>query len=593
MVLDHPTGGGSQGTAIVERGPILDRNGRILAVETREYSVSAWMPSVKSKSRDAGLLAPILGMSRRSIVQRLSTHTGFVYIARKIPDPKSAKIRTLINDGKLTGINLEPSFARLYPNGDLAGHVIGYVGTDNQGLAGIEYSFNRVLSPSTRHATAGKQVFGDQVFLTLDENVQYEAERLAGEVYKKTRPRAIVLLVEQAKTGDILADVSYPEFDPNNFSRYSAKTREDYPISYVYEPGSVLKIFTISSFLQLGGITPKTKFYDNGYYVRKLPGLPTIRIHGLAPHEWEDAQLIIKWSSNVGAAYASNTVGRKPFYRMLRDFGFGSPTYIDLPGESIGILRPVSEWNAWTKPSMSFGQGIGVTAMQIVAAATALTNGGVLLKPHIVSKIVAPDGRVVQRFPREPLRRVISSKVAHEMLSYMETGTEPGAWAYGARIQGVPVSAKTGTSNVFDTKTGHYSKTDYVASSISIFPTNHPRFIVYAAIIDPRGPDYWGSGIAVPLVQKVATFLTSYYSVPRTTDTVVNGPRTVSVPRALPVSVGKKLPDLLGLSKRQILPLLHDAALRVQIRGQGWVVKQSPSPGTTIRKGMAVTVELK
>ena len=598
MVLTHANGVPSTLAYPVERGPILDRNGKILAVETRQYSVSAWVPNVQDKQADARELAAALHLPEKQIYDDLESHPGFVYIKRTIPREESDAVRSLIETGKLTGIYLQPDYARVYPNGDLAGHLLGFVGADNQGLAGIEYAFNDVLLPKPKKGPTGIEQYGDQVYLTIDADTQYVAEKLAGAVYQKDKPLTIMLLAMQAKTGDLIAYVSYPEFDPNTYWKYPAYARQDFPISYIYEPGSVIKIFTISSFLQLGGITPQTEFYDNGYYVRRLPDGSVIRIHGLAPHEWENAQLIIKWSSNVGAAYASDTVSRPAFYGMLRDFGFGSPTYLGLPGEEIGILRPVSEWTARSKPDIAFGQEIGVTAMQIMAAATALTNDGVLLKPHLVSRIVAPNGAVIRAYPREPIRRVISPTIAKEMLGYMETGTEPGAWAAPAKIPGVLTSAKTGTSQVYDPKTGTYSATGFTASCIAIFPTNDPQFIVYAVVVDPSNPQAFGSYIAAPLVRQLSEYLVSRYNVPTANDQSVAATPLVTASSsgaqpAVPLQVGTTMPDLAGLSARQILPLLQDSRLNVRISGTGWVVAQDPAPGTPITQGMSVGVTLR
>ena len=592
MVLTPPPDTRSESPLVVERGPILDRNGRILAVETRQYSVTAWIPSLENKDEDAQLLSGILDIGKEEVLKNFDTHTGFIYVMRKITQAQTQAIQTLKDEGKLVGISLEPDYARIYPEGDLAAHAIGYVGTDNVGLDGVEYSFNNQLSPPPPATGASGEAFGDQVFLTIDRNVQYFAQELAGKVYNDAKAEAVILLVEQAKTGDILAYVSFPEFDPNTFAKYPVSARRDLPVTYIYEPGSVLKIFTISSFLQLGGITPEWRVYDDGFYVRRLPDGTVIRIAGLAPHEWEDAQLIIKWSSNVGAAYASDNVSDAAFYQMLRAFGFGGPTFITLPGEENGILRPIDQWSARSKPTISFGQEIGVTAMQIAAAATALTNGGVLLKPHIVSRVVSPDGKVIQSFPREPIRQVISPTVATEMLQYMETGTEPGAWAAPAKIPGVPTSAKTGTSQMYDPRTGTYSESAYVGSSIAIFPTNDPQYIVYAVVVDPKNKRYWGSYIASPLVREVSERLVSYYGVPKENDEVVEAPKTVSAPASKPLAIGPTLPDLTGLSKRDILPLFQDSNIRVKVIGEGWVVRQDPAPGTPITKGMTVTVQL-
>jgi cell division protein FtsI (penicillin-binding protein 3) len=591
MVLNRSSDDGAQPASVTERGPILDRNGRVLAVETRENSVSAWMPNVEDKTEIAKDLSGILDMSTSDILDKLDSHSGFVYIKRKISQSQSDQIQSLVSADKLKGIELEPEYARVYPQGELAGHVLGYVGTDNDGLAGIEYSFNNVLSPPA--GKNGAPQFGDQVYLTIDMNIQYFAQQFAKQVYDDTKADSVILLVMQAKTGDILGYVSFPEFDPNTFADYPATDRMNRPIQYIYEPGSVLKIFTISSFLQLGGITSTTQFYDDGTYVNRLPNGTVIKINGLAPHGYETPRLIIKYSSNVGAAYSSDTVSDQAFYSMLKNFGFGSPTYVNLPGETSGILRTPDEWTPRSKPTIAFGQEIGVSAMQIVSAATALANDGVLLKPHIVQKVVTPDGAVVQSFPREPIRQVISPEVSKEMLSYMESATDSGGTAVWAKIPGVDTSAKTGTSNIFDPKTGKYSDTAYVASTIAMFPTEDPQLIVYSVIINPKQGSIYGARVAAPIVRDVSERLVSYLDVPKSNDQIVEHSGTVSVDPDKPIAVGAALPDLTGLSKRELLPLINDPDITVNVSGNGWVVSQNPAPGTPIAKGMTVTVQLK
>ena len=593
MVLNPQPARAEASSPTIERGPILDRNGRVLAVETQQSSVSAWMPNVVDIQEVSKELAGILNLTQQDISTRLENHTGFVYIERKISLAQSHQIQTLINEGRLKGISLEPDYARIYPEGDLAGHVVGYVGTDNVGLAGIEYSLNNELSPRKAKPNANGQIFGNQVFLTIDLNVQYFAQQIAKKVYDDTKADSVILLAVQAKTGDVLGYVSFPEFDPNTYSDYSPAQRMDRPVSYIYEPGSVLKIFTMSSFLQLGGITPQTKIYDDGTYTKKLSNGAVIKITGLAPHGWEDPRRIIKFSSNVGAAYSSDTVTDQAFYDMLRNFGFGSPTYISLPGETTGILRPPSQWTPRSKPTIAFGQEIGVSAIQIVAAATALANNGVLLKPHIVQKIVAPDGSVVQSFPREPIRQVISPTVAHEMLSFMESGTQGGGFARLAKIPGVPTSAKTGTSNVYDPKTGKYSETAYVASTIAMFPTNDPTMIVYGVVINPKKGPIWGADVAAPMVRALGEKLVAYLGIPTSNDKVVEHSATISIPSSAPLSVGDTLPNLAGLSKRELLPLFQNKDINVSVTGDGWVFHQDPAPGTSITKGMTVKVELR
>ena len=593
MVVHHSAEPTLSRTAVVERGPILDRNGRVLAVETRQDSVTAWLPNVVDRQAVADALSGILDLTAEDIRSRMDSTKGFVYIERKISHAQSMQIQSLIDSGRLRGISLEPELARIYPQGELAGHAIGFVGTDNTGLAGIEYSMNSRLTPVDLRSSSTGNLFGDQVFLTIDVNIQYFAEQVARRVHRGTGAETVMLLIAEAKTGDILGYVSVPEFDPNHYTRYTEADRSNRPMSYIYEPGSVMKIFTISSFLQLGGITPQTRFYDDGEYVKQLPNGSSITITGVAPHEWETPQLIIKRSSNVGAAYSSDTVSDQAFYEMLRNFGFGQPTYLSLPGETSGILRPTDQWTPRSKPTIAFGQEIGVSAVQIVAAATALANEGVLLKPHIVHKIVAPDGTVIQRFSREPIRRVLSPAVAREMLAFMESGTEPDGVASLAKIPGIATSAKTGTSNIYDPKTGGYSNTAYVASTISVFPTDNPQYIVYGVVIDPKKGPFWGATVAAPMVREVSERLSTYVGLPTSHDRVVQHPATIVVPPPIRLVVGDRLPDLIGLSKRDLLPLLANPAINLQASGAGWVYRQEPAPGTAIMPGMTVEVELR
>ncbi|HUZ18002.1 MAG TPA: penicillin-binding protein [Spirochaetia bacterium] len=590
MVIQAPGAERAEPARATERGPILDRNGRILAIETRQDSVSAWLPNVPEKEVVAEKLAPILGVSASDLAATLAAHDGFAYLKRKVSQIQARQIQSLIDANELPGISLQPEFARIYPEGDLAGHAIGYVGIDNVGLAGIEYAFNNQLSPPA--GAAGEAAAGNQVFLTLDLNVQFFAQQTAVSVFEQTKADSVMLVVMDAKNGDLLGYVSVPEIDPNNYAGFSSDARMDRLSQYVYEPGSVLKVFTISSFLQLGGITPTTRFYDDGVYTKALSNGSLIQIRGLAPRGYEDPRLIIKYSSNVGAAYSSDTVSDEAFFEMLRKFGFGQPTYLGLPGETTGILRPVNQWTARSKPTIAFGQEIGVSALQVVAAATAIANDGVLLKPHIVRKIVAPDGRVVQRFPREPIRRVVSPEVAREMLSFMETATEPGGTAVWAKIPGVNTSAKTGTSNIYDPKSGKYSESAYVASTLAIFPTDDPQLIVYSVIVNPREGSIYGARVAAPIVREVAERLVSYMNIPKSTDQTADHSGAVSAQASAATTLGGAIPDLLGLSKRELIPLLSDGRIHMVVKGNGWVVAQNPAPGTPVTKGMTVTVEL-
>ncbi len=578
---------------VVERGPILDRNGKILAISTRLDSVSAWIPDVTDPEGSARLLSSILDIPYASILKRLEGNPGFVFIERKITPTESEQVRALKDEGKLKGFDLTPEFGRNYPEQTLASHIIGYVGVDNVGLDGVEYTFNNVLSPpAVSTSREQKEFFGNQVFLTLDINIQHVIEEIARKAYEEHHAEATYILVMEANTGDILGYCGTPNFDPNEYNRYDRRSLQNLPLTRAYEPGSVFKIFTISSFLQAGGLDPEQEFFCGGVYEMSLPDGETIEIRDLASHGWVNAQKILKYSCNVGAAHASETIGQEEFYRMLQLFGFGKPTGLPLPGESAGILAPPDRWSARSKPTIAFGQEVSVSAMQILQGATVFANKGLLLQPHIVHKIISPQGETIKEFGREPLREVLSPEIADLMLEMMESATEEGGTARRGRIEGVQVAAKTGTAEVQDPETGTYSETHFVASYLGILPKEDPRLIVYVVIDNPKGPEYYGSQIAAPAFKEVAEWLVDYLDIPRAGDTVVRHSGTVRVAVPGPITVDSRMPELLGMPKRALLPLFRQEDFRIRLSGEGYVVAQDPPPGTPLKKGMTITLYL-
>jgi len=576
---------------MVERGPILDRNGRILAIQTKLYSVTAWTPHIESPEETAEILADILELNGDILLTSFREREGFMYVKRKITPSISRRIRAEKEAGRLKGISLEPEAARSYPEKSLASQIIGYVGVDNSGLAGLEYTYDNELSPDPGES-AEETVYGNQLFLTLDMNVQFLAERIAEEAYTEHSADSVTILVMDTESGDILASACKPDFDPNNFADYPAEVRQNRAVTAAYEPGSVFKVFTMASILELGGIEPSETFYCGGTYEIEIPGAENEIISDLRSHGIVDAQRIIQYSCNVGMAYASERVEREPFHGMLRSFGFGFPTGLPFSGETHGQLRRPSSWSVRSKPTIAFGQEISVSAVQVVTAAAALANGGILLRPRIIKKIVAPDGTILETFGREPVKQVITPAVANEILAMMETATDPAGTAREAAVDGIRISAKTGTGEMLDEETGKYSEEAFLASTLAIFPTDEPRYIVYVVIDYPKGEEYYGSRIAAPVVREVIEELAVYYGIPRTGDLIVRHPGKISVQsRREPVFDGT-MPDLRGLSKRELLPILKRETYRFEIYGSGWVVEQEPDPGSLLEEGDKIILRL-
>jgi cell division protein FtsI (penicillin-binding protein 3) len=579
----------------VERGAILDRQGKILAVTTRQRRVSAWVPAVTNARESAALLAQVLGMPDGTILDSWNRRDGYVVVKRKISVEEGQQITALKAQGKLAGVRVEDDFGRFYPQGRLASHVVGYVGADNVPWDGIEYTFNDDLAPQPV-GTDSDTVFGSQVFLTVDAGIEYQVEKISRAAFETNKPDSLMVLVMDARSGEILAYSSLPDFDPNEFQNDSPQVDRsalaNRPLAESFEPGSTFKVFSLSSMLELGAITAQSHFFTPGYYIKRLSHGETIRIGDVGRNGDLTPREIIEYSSNSGAAYASDQVDAESLYRMLTRFGFGRPTGLPLLGETPGLLRKPSLWSARSKPTVTIGQEISVSAIQVLQAATAIANGGVLLRPLIVKKIVSPEGKVVREFGREPLWEVVSPEVAGEMLQFMEVATSSSGTARRAAVPGVRISAKTGTAQVAN-ETGGYSDKDFIASILGIFPTDDPRLIIYVVMQNPKGESYYGSTIAAPIFHDVAVALIDQLGIPREGTRAVKGPADVAVTLPRSAEISSVMPDLVGMPKKLLLPLLLRKDISVAIRGSGFVVKQDPQAGTAIHEGMKITLELR
>jgi cell division protein FtsI (penicillin-binding protein 3) len=577
------------------RGPILDKNGNLLAVQTQLYSVSLWRPELENPEESARLLSEILGLNREDLQEQLTQEGGnnFSWIKRQISPAESKDLSALIEKGSLKGIRLDPEPGRHYPQKSLASHIIGYVGTDNIGLDGIEYTLNDILSPTL--IGEDSPTYGNRVYLTIDLTVQHRVEKILKEAYEKYQPDNLMAVVMEAKTGDIAAYISLPQFDPNHFQDYDGTERKNQLAQMAYEPGSVFKIFSLSSFMELGGITPDISYNTTGGfnpdYFKKYSITP---ITDLGNYGVLDLQGILNHSSNVGTAYASESVEAEKYYGMLRNFGFGKATGLPLPGESNGLLKEPTDWSLRSKPTISIGQEVGVSALQMITAATVFSNGGMLLKPHIIKKIESPQGELIKEYTREPVREVLSPETAKVMLQMMQGIVDsPEGTTRRARIDDFPISAKSGTAQITNPETGEYYPDRFTASVMALFPTDDPQLIIYIVLRNPQGDIYYGGTIGSPLVKEIALDLAPYYHIPLIGNEVYEATGKIALSQPAKLEPNEIIPDFTGLSKREALQFFADGRAGVNIKGEGRVVFQFPQAGLPLEEDQVIFLEFR
>jgi cell division protein FtsI (penicillin-binding protein 3) len=573
---------------LIERGPILDRNGTILAMQTRLGNITVWKPeAMKTLEQSAKLLAPLVEIDEKTIIDRVQqSNSSFMYLKKRLDQSVLGNIEALIKEGKLPGIAIEPIMGRIYPEKSMASSLIGFVGDENQGLGGLEYAFESDLAPQNG------QSYGNQLILTIDAKVQYSLEAIAKKALEENKAEAVMMIAMMPQTGDILGYVSLPNFNPNDISGSTEQERMDRPAIWAYEPGSVFKVFSISSMLDTGAITPNSTFFCDGQYEQTTNSGEKIAIKCLGAHGTVRPQEIITYSCNAGAAYASDRIDSQTFYTMLQQFGFGNKTGIGLPGETSGFLRPIQRWSGRSKPTIAIGQEISVSALQMVQAATAIANDGLLVPPRIVSKVLNHEGKLVRELQTGFPRQVIKPETAREMRKYMIAAASEAGTGKRARVDDISIGVKTGTAQIIDPKTGSYSNTDYIASTLALVPADQPSLILYMVIIRPKGESYLGGRIAAPAIREAAEELADYLGIPRGKSPQVEHSGSVVLNFPPTITIGETMPDLRGYSKKQLLPLLLRDDITVEIDGDGWVKKQSPDPGTALTKDTVIHLEL-
>jgi cell division protein FtsI (penicillin-binding protein 3) len=502
------------------RGVIVDRHGRALALNVDVPSVYASPVSVKNSWMAAKRLSKVLEMPRSILEQRLRGKREFVWIKRKI----NAQYATQVEALSLPGIALVQEQQRFYPKGTLLAHVLGFAGIDSQGLEGLEVRYERYLQGQTRKVMLHRDALGRVIFpenqqeadtlsghtirLTIDEVIQYMAEHALESVVERTHAKGGSIIVMDPQTGGILAWTLRPTFDPNHAMGFAPERWRNRAVTDPYEPGSTMKIILAAAALEEGHVEPDTLIYAGD---GELPISGTV-IHDHEKAGWLTFREAIQQSSNVAVAKTAIGLGKDRMYRYLRKFGFGEKTGIDLPGESVGILKKPSKWGTRTLPSVAMGQEIAVTPLQLVTAVSAIANGGALMKPFIVEQIHTMQGDQVWNRDPEIRRYPIRHRTAQTLTALLENVVERGTGRQGA-IRGYRVAGKTGTAQKFDPETGTYSSTKFIGSFVGFAPVEDPRFVMLVVIDEPKGPA-WGATVAAPVFREVGEQVLRHLKIP-------------------------------------------------------------------------------
>jgi cell division protein FtsI (penicillin-binding protein 3) len=501
------------------RGMITDRHGKVLAMNVEVPSVFGVPTALESPAKTARHLSPVLRVSTGELERKLRQDRGFVWLARKLDPEQGRRLERMPMDG----IGMVMEGRRFYPKGPLLSHVLGFAGMDGEGLEGLERRYESHLHGEKRVTILQRDALGRTVFpkgraeqapapghnlaLTIDEVIQYITEKELEEAVTRAHAKSGTMIVLDPQTGALLALAISPRFDPNAVGALGPDRWRNRALTDAYEPGSTMKAVVAAAAIEEGLMRPHTLvFGENG----RMTVANTV-IHDHEKMGWVTFAEVIQKSSNIGAAKTGMALGDQRLYRYLQAFGFGQRTEIDLPGEAGGLIRDPRYWGRRSVASISMGQEIGVTPIQMAAAIGAIANGGVLMKPYVVSEIRDAQGVVVKQVLPQVKRRVVSPETARTVTSILEGVVTDGTGGKAA-IPGFRVAGKTGTAQKIDPRTGAYSATQFVGSFVGFVPAERPRLAMIVVIDEPHG-EAWGGTVAAPVFRRVGEQVLNYLGV--------------------------------------------------------------------------------
>lgn len=602
------------------RGAILDRGGKELAVSSMTKSLFVdpnHVYDTHNPEEIASDIAPLIGLTEQDILDDIARGGGFVWVKRRLEHTEYEAVRAVIREkGYSDCLGFQNEAKRYYPNDALAANVIGFVGTDDEGLDGVEQALDPLLKGEVREERltvdgqrrpildsifAGRRVYGSDycktVSLTIDSTIQFMVEQELDRAMAENNPDSITAIVMDPKTGEILAMASRPSYNPNRFWEYPQENWKNRAVAFIYEPGSTFKAVIAGAALQEAIVTPNQVFFDPGY----------VMVSGRRIQNWSNESYgavtftdIVKKSLNTGFAQVGLSLGAEKMMHYTRVFGFGERTGIDLPGEEEGILFRADDMRDSDIATTAIGQSIAVTPLQLVTAMAAIANGGTLMHPYIVREIRNPDGSVYEeRTPRE-IRRVLEPTVDRTLIGLLEQVVASGG-GMKAGVKGYRIAGKTGTAQKIRRETAGYLEGRYIASFCGFAPVEDPIFTVLVMIDDPRGGDFYGGQIAAPVASRIFTQLLRYAHVEPSSNTFAETTSETEKGRsddeekrmeaaATPPEGKAVVPDFTGLSLREAARLAELRGLTFESEGTGAAVSQSLSVNDIVDQGERVKV---
>jgi cell division protein FtsI (penicillin-binding protein 3) len=509
------------------RGVIYDRNMNEFAQNIEVESVYAAPAEILNRKTAAQVLSQALNLNQDKVYRKISSKKDFVWIKRKSDLEGIAKLK----QADLQGIGFLPEQKRFYPKRELAANVLGFVGMDNQGLAGIEHAHQSKLKGATIRRVTERDARGRNIqpleglsdssrksydlVLTLDEVIQFTTEyHLKKQMYRFKADSGMAIVMDP-HTGEIYAMANVPQFNPNNYGAFSQQAWKNNIVASSYEPGSIFKPIVAATALDKRLARPQDIYFcENGNLEIGRAHIGEASDHKFG---WLTMRDIISKSSNIGVVKIAQQVGKKSFYEYIRKFGFGEKTGLSLPGESAGQLKDEKSWNSLSLASISFGHEIAVTPIQMISALAAIANGGNLMEPHIIKALVK-DGKVVKQFQPKKVHRVISEQASLQMVEILRSVVKNGTGKKAA-LDGFDVAGKTGTAQKYNMDTKSYSSTEFISSFIGFVPADSPRLVILVMIDNPKGL-HWGSVVAAPIFRQIAKKALRYLNVPSTKERV-------------------------------------------------------------------------